>query len=100
MNLDPTGSPRHEQTVAVALRFIIAQDSVQRPGDEKQRKQSMVTAEVIESMGAPGGVEPPTTLSRVRPSWTSDFVAGMVPTAVPLTTESPLPRPLDEGFRP
>ena len=29
MNLDPTGSPRHEQTVAVALRLIIAQDSVQ-----------------------------------------------------------------------
>jgi hypothetical protein len=25
MNLDPTGSPRHEQTVAVALIFIIAQ---------------------------------------------------------------------------
>jgi hypothetical protein len=30
MNLDPTGSPRHEQTVAVALKIIIAQDSVQR----------------------------------------------------------------------
>jgi hypothetical protein len=28
MNLDPTGSPRHEQTVAVALKFIIAHDSV------------------------------------------------------------------------
>jgi hypothetical protein len=25
MNLDPTGSPRHEQTVAVALKIIIAQ---------------------------------------------------------------------------
>jgi hypothetical protein len=25
MNLDPTGSPRHEQTVAVALESIIAQ---------------------------------------------------------------------------
>jgi hypothetical protein len=24
MNLDPTGSPRHEQTVAVALALIIA----------------------------------------------------------------------------
>jgi hypothetical protein len=24
MNLDPTGSPRHEQTVAVALEVIIA----------------------------------------------------------------------------
>jgi hypothetical protein len=60
MNLDPTGSPRHEQTVAVALRFIIAQDSVQRSGDENRQEQSMVTVEVIESMGAPGGVEPPT----------------------------------------
>src|SRR5271170_6106755 len=60
MNLDPTGSPRHEQTVAVALRFIIAQDSVQRPGDGNRKEQSMVTVEVIESMGAPGGVEPPT----------------------------------------
>jgi hypothetical protein len=29
MNLDPTGSPRHEQTVAVASRFIVAQYSVQ-----------------------------------------------------------------------
>ena len=29
MNLDPTGSPRHEQTVAVALKLIIAQDLVQ-----------------------------------------------------------------------
>jgi hypothetical protein len=28
MNLDPTGSPRHEQTVAVALRFIVAQFTV------------------------------------------------------------------------
>jgi hypothetical protein len=34
MNLDPTGSPRHEQTVAVALRFIVAQDSVQ-PREDK-----------------------------------------------------------------
>jgi hypothetical protein len=25
MNLDPTGSPRHEQTVAVALILIVAQ---------------------------------------------------------------------------
>jgi hypothetical protein len=25
MNLDPAGSPRHEQTVAVALIFIVAQ---------------------------------------------------------------------------
>jgi hypothetical protein len=31
MNLDPTGSPRHEQTVAVALILIIAQSLVQ-PG--------------------------------------------------------------------
>jgi hypothetical protein len=37
MNLDPTGSPRHEQTVAVALRFIIAQDSVHRFGDENEK---------------------------------------------------------------
>jgi hypothetical protein len=29
MNLDPTGSPRHEQTVAVALKIIIAQHLVQ-----------------------------------------------------------------------
>ena len=29
MNLDPTGSPRHEQTVAVALKTIIAQYSGQ-----------------------------------------------------------------------
>jgi len=28
MNLDPTGSPRHEQTVAVALKFIVAQPKV------------------------------------------------------------------------
>jgi hypothetical protein len=28
MNLDPSGSPRHEQTVAVALRFIVAQSTV------------------------------------------------------------------------
>jgi two-component system, chemotaxis family, chemotaxis protein CheY len=28
MNLDPSGSPRHEQTVAVALIFIIAQAAV------------------------------------------------------------------------
>ena len=59
MNLDPTGSPRHEQTVAVALINIIAQDSVKRPG-ERRREYSKVTAQVIESMGAPGGVEPPT----------------------------------------
>jgi hypothetical protein len=31
MNLDPTGSPRHKLTVAVALKTIIAQQSVQRP---------------------------------------------------------------------
>ena len=31
MNLDPTGSPRHEQTVAVALNVIIAQHLVQQP---------------------------------------------------------------------
>jgi hypothetical protein len=30
MNLDPTGSPRHEQTVAVALKIIIAQYLVPR----------------------------------------------------------------------
>jgi hypothetical protein len=30
MNLDPTGSPRHEQTVAVALINIIAQKTVQQ----------------------------------------------------------------------
>jgi len=29
MDLDPTGSPRHEQTVAVALKTIIAQYAVQ-----------------------------------------------------------------------
>jgi hypothetical protein len=29
MNLDPSGSPRHEQTVAVALKTIIAQSLVQ-----------------------------------------------------------------------
>jgi hypothetical protein len=34
MNLDPTGSPRHEQTVAVALRFIVAQSMVQ-PREDK-----------------------------------------------------------------
>ncbi len=60
MNLDPIGSPRHEQTVAVALRTIIAQDSVQRPRHKNRKAQSMVTMEVVESMGAPGGVEPPT----------------------------------------
>jgi hypothetical protein len=46
--------------VAVAFRFIIAQHSVQQPGRKKEREQSIVTAQVIESMGAPGGVEPPT----------------------------------------
>jgi hypothetical protein len=29
MNLDPTGSPHHEQTVAVALKMIIAHSLVQ-----------------------------------------------------------------------
>ncbi len=60
MNLDPTGSPRHEQTVAVALRVIIAQDPVQRLGRKNEQEQSIVTMQVTESMGAPGGVEPPT----------------------------------------
>jgi hypothetical protein len=44
MNLDPTGSPRHEQTVAVALKIIIAQDSVQRPGAKNLKEYSEVTA--------------------------------------------------------
>ncbi len=37
MNLDPTGSPRHEQTVAVALRFIVAQFSVQEISDPNEQ---------------------------------------------------------------
>jgi hypothetical protein len=38
MNLDPTGSPRHEQTVAVALKIIIAQDSVQPLWDQNRKE--------------------------------------------------------------
>ena len=58
MNLDPTGSPRHEQTVAVASSFSIAQDSVQPLENQRQPIGSNQSKFVI--MGAPGGVEPPT----------------------------------------
>ncbi len=53
MNLDPTGSPRHEQTVAVALRLIIAQDSVQQLRDKKGNARTMVTTQVAENIRAP-----------------------------------------------
>jgi hypothetical protein len=43
MNLDPTGSPRHEQTVAVALEFIIAQCVVQSVEHKMDHGQSKVT---------------------------------------------------------
>jgi hypothetical protein len=58
MNLDPTGSPRHEQTVAVALKIIIAQHSVQPLENQNQPIES--NTQETETMGAPGGVEPPT----------------------------------------
>jgi hypothetical protein len=58
MNLDPTGSPRHEQTVAVASIFIIAQHSVQPLGNKPEPIDSNQNNFV--SVGAPGGVEPPT----------------------------------------
>jgi hypothetical protein len=60
MNLDPTGSPRHEQTVAVALKFIIAQRTVQPVATKTRFEHPKVTTEVTGAMGAPGGVEPPT----------------------------------------
>jgi len=43
MNLDPTGSPRHEQTVAVALETIIAQCMVQRVEHKREDDHSKVT---------------------------------------------------------
>jgi hypothetical protein len=37
MNLDPTGSPRHEQTVAVALIFIIAWRAIEQLSANKPK---------------------------------------------------------------
>src|ERR1700683_2279902 len=52
MNLDPTGSPRHEQTVAVALIFIIAQYSVQQL--EKQNQPIDSNQAIDCDYGGPG----------------------------------------------
>jgi hypothetical protein len=68
MNLDPTGSPRHEQTVAVALKIIIAHDSVQpaQPVNRSNRSNAATYSgnssfsQRMTRLGAPGGVEPPT----------------------------------------
>jgi hypothetical protein len=43
MNLDPTGSPRHEQTVAVALIFIIAQQRWRNAPRGNLKDKSKVT---------------------------------------------------------